>query len=88
VERLLTTMFIARPIWLVCLAVSLLVSALATPTPPTKLPDLYEASLAELQEGLDAGHFTSVDLIKVGSIYHHRYSKMGLIICIGVLCSY
>ncbi|KAJ7481931.1 amidase signature enzyme [Mycena latifolia] len=28
------------------------------------LPDLYEASVPELQAGLDAGHFTSVDLIK------------------------
>ena len=28
-------------------------------------PDLYEASIAELQAGLDAEHFTSVDLVKV-----------------------
>ncbi|KAJ6617066.1 amidase signature enzyme [Mycena sp. CBHHK59/15] len=28
------------------------------------LPDLYEASVPELQAGLDAGRFTSVDLIK------------------------
>ncbi|KAJ7236895.1 amidase signature enzyme [Mycena haematopus] len=28
------------------------------------LPDLYEASISELQAGLDAGHFTSVDLIQ------------------------
>ncbi|KAJ7714153.1 amidase signature enzyme [Mycena metata] len=28
------------------------------------LPDLYEASVPELQAGLDAGHFTSVDLVK------------------------
>jgi hypothetical protein len=72
VNRLLTTMFIARPIWLVCLAVSLLASALATPPHSTKFPDLYEASLAELQDGLDAGHFTSVDLIKVSSIPYRR----------------
>lgn len=32
------------------------------------LPDLYEASILELQKGLDAGQFTSVDLIKVSSI--------------------
>ncbi|KAJ7215196.1 amidase signature enzyme [Mycena rebaudengoi] len=31
---------------------------------PIALPDLYEASVAELQAGLDAGHFTSVDLVK------------------------
>ncbi|KAI9437951.1 amidase signature enzyme [Lactarius indigo] len=30
-----------------------------------RLPDLYEASIAELQHGLDNGHFTSVDLVKV-----------------------
>ena len=30
-----------------------------------QLPDLYEASNAELQEGLEHGHFTSVDLVKV-----------------------
>ncbi|KJA23796.1 hypothetical protein HYPSUDRAFT_66167 [Hypholoma sublateritium FD-334 SS-4] len=27
-------------------------------------PDLYEASVVELQTGLDAGHFSSVDLVK------------------------
>lgn len=32
---------------------------------PVDLPDLYEASIAELQEGMDKGHFTSVDLVKV-----------------------
>lgn len=28
-------------------------------------PDLYEASIAELQTGLEKGLFTSVDLVKV-----------------------
>ena len=28
-------------------------------------PDLYEASVLELQAGLDAGHFSSVHLVKV-----------------------
>lgn len=28
-------------------------------------PDLYEASIAELQDGLEKGHFSSVDLVKV-----------------------
>lgn len=32
-----------------------------------QFPDLYEASILELQEGLDAGHFSSVDLVKVDS---------------------
>jgi amidase len=31
----------------------------------TPLPDLYEASVIELQAGLTSGQFTSVDLIKV-----------------------
>ncbi|KAI0061127.1 amidase signature enzyme [Artomyces pyxidatus] len=31
---------------------------------PVALPDLYEASIAELQDGLTKGHFTSVDLAK------------------------
>ena len=31
-----------------------------------KFPDLYEASIAELQTGLERGDFTSVDLVKVG----------------------
>jgi hypothetical protein len=29
-------------------------------------PDLYEASINELQDGLTERHFTSVDLVKVG----------------------
>ena len=37
------------------------VVARSTPT----FPDLYEASIAELQAGLEKGHFTSVDLVKV-----------------------
>lgn len=32
--------------------------------PRPALPDLYEASVTELQVGLDAGHFTSVYLVK------------------------
>ena len=32
-------------------------------------PDLYEASISELQEGLEKGDFTSVDLVKVRSLY-------------------
>ncbi|KAJ7176038.1 amidase signature enzyme [Mycena crocata] len=33
-------------------------------TSGVSLPDLYEATIADLQAGLDAGHFTSVDLVK------------------------
>ena len=32
-------------------------------------PDLYEASIAELQAGLEKGHFTSVDLVKVSDLF-------------------
>ncbi|KIK52738.1 hypothetical protein GYMLUDRAFT_179802 [Collybiopsis luxurians FD-317 M1] len=39
------------------------------------LPDLYEASVLELQEGLDAGHFTSVDLVKA---YFARIDEVNL----------
>lgn len=35
----------------------------------TNLPDLYEASITELQDGLDKGAFTSVDLVKVSRIF-------------------
>ena len=31
----------------------------------TVFPDLYEASVLELQAGLDDGSFSSVDLVKV-----------------------
>lgn len=38
-----------------------------TVTDKNVFPDLYEASVVELEAGLDAGHFTSVDLVKVSS---------------------
>ncbi|KAH9848115.1 amidase signature enzyme [Lenzites betulinus] len=38
-------------------------------------PDLYEASIAELQEGLEKGHFTSVDLVKA---YFARIEEVNL----------
>ena len=31
----------------------------------TQLPDLYEASVVKLQDGLERGDFSSVDLVKV-----------------------
>ncbi|EKM56725.1 uncharacterized protein PHACADRAFT_254013 [Phanerochaete carnosa HHB-10118-sp] len=39
------------------------------------LPDLYEASISELQAGLDAGDFTSVDLVKA---YFARIDEVNL----------
>lgn len=35
------------------------------PVNPPIYPDLYEASIKELQSGLDKNQFTSVDLVKV-----------------------
>ena len=36
-------------------------------TKSSDFPDLYEASIAELQDGLSAGLFSSVDLVKVSA---------------------
>lgn len=46
------------------------------------LPDLYEASILELQSGLDAGHFTSVDLVNVWRQYIFNNSNF-----LGIFCS-
>ena len=35
------------------------------PERTSKFPDLYEASVLELQVGLERGHFSSVDLVNV-----------------------
>ncbi|KAF9553773.1 amidase signature enzyme [Agrocybe pediades] len=43
--------------------------------PAVQFPDLYEASVMELQEGLDAGHFSSVDLVKA---YFARIDEVNL----------
>jgi len=42
--------------------------------PQVQFLDLYEASVLELQQGLDAGHFSSVDLVKVG--YYHLKHRL------------
>ncbi|KAF7314058.1 Amidase domain-containing protein [Mycena chlorophos] len=39
------------------------VSSFSQSQPRANLPDLYEATLADLQAGLEAGQFTSVDLV-------------------------
>jgi len=49
--------------------------------PQVEFPDLYEASVLELQQGLDAGHFSSVDLVKVRDPRIQQYlssSEIGL----------
>ncbi|KAF9497570.1 amidase signature enzyme [Pleurotus eryngii] len=49
--------------------------ATTTKSDGVALPDLYEASIAELQAGLHAGHFTSVDLVKA---YFARIEEVNL----------
>ena len=49
----------------VCLRITRGVVTDGTVKSVTVFPDLYEASVLELQAGLDAGHFSSVDLVKV-----------------------
>ncbi len=48
---------------LVCLQAVHFASSATTPA-QVEFPDLYEASISELQAGLDAQHFSSVDLVK------------------------
>ncbi len=48
------------------------VSLLALLARAKTLPDLYEATIAELQDGLAGGDFTSVDLVKVSMYIPHR----------------
>ncbi|KAF8878104.1 amidase signature enzyme [Infundibulicybe gibba] len=43
--------------------------------PDVSFPDLYEASVLDLQAGLDAGHFSSVDLIQA---YFARIDEVNL----------
>lgn len=43
-------------------------------------PDLYEAGIAELHQGLDKGQFTSVDLVKVGPV--PAYLRFPSVICV------
>lgn len=50
------------------------VQVLVSPSPSASaeaftFPDLYEASIAELQSGLQSRHFTSVDLVKVSTVH-------------------
>ncbi|KAF7307742.1 Amidase domain-containing protein [Mycena kentingensis (nom. inval.)] len=47
----------------------------ASKKPAPAFPDLYEASIRELQDGLDAGLFTSVDLVKA---YFARIDEVNL----------
>ncbi|KAF7792934.1 hypothetical protein EIP86_004037 [Pleurotus ostreatoroseus] len=45
------------------------------------LPDLYEASITELQDGLEQGHFTSVDLVKAYFARINEVNHQGPTLC-------
>ncbi|KAI0291777.1 amidase signature enzyme [Multifurca ochricompacta] len=53
----------------------LLSRARASARAPASFPDLYEASITELQDGLEKGLFTSVDLVKA---YFARIEEVNL----------
>jgi hypothetical protein len=61
----------ARLWWIIGYVTVIAFANLAHASTPT-LPDLYEASLDDLRAGLDAGHFTSVDLVKVPHSFSSR----------------
>jgi len=67
-------MFFPR-LWCLAFAAALLALGLPSDESSSKFPDLYEASVVELQAGLDAGDFTSVDLIKA---YFARINEVNL----------
>ncbi|KAJ8517706.1 hypothetical protein ONZ45_g5132 [Pleurotus djamor] len=56
-------------------ALNIFVFRYTTTTPASSLPDLYEASIHELQAGLDAGQFSSVDLVNA---YFARIDEVNL----------
>ncbi|TBU57899.1 amidase signature enzyme [Dichomitus squalens] len=60
---------------LVCVSAGLQQSGPTTAAQSVTFPDLYEASIAELQDGLEKGHFTSVDLVKA---YFARIEEVNL----------
>lgn len=69
--------FLALILALVYTSHGLKQEVLRLPNAAPPFPDLYEASVAELQDGLQKGLFTSVDLVKVWSdtrIHADHYS--------------
>lgn len=59
------TFVVSALVGITAFAASCLVTAT---TAEITFPDLYEASIAELQDGLAKGQFSSVDLVKVSHI--------------------
>ena len=74
----------------VCLQAVQFASSTTTPA-QVDFPDLYEASISELQAGLDAQHFSSVDLVKA-SLFMWQKTGVFLIpaisLCSGIFCSH
>lgn len=60
---------------LVCTSYGFKQEVLHIPNATPPFPDLYEASIAELQDGLQRELFTSVDLVKVllNTCIHAKY---------------
>ena len=54
-------------------------------TSASAFPDLYEASIAELQDGMEKGHFTSEDLVKV-SLFNCLKQDLAFDQELGILC--
>lgn len=56
--------------------------------PQVQCPDLYEASVLELQQGLDAGHFSSVDLVKVCDfVIYISINRHSQLVYTGIFCA-
>jgi hypothetical protein len=55
------------------------ISLVLTPQACVALPDLYEASIAELQDGLANGYYSSVDLVKVLCLLIGDHSRVRLL---------
>ncbi|KAA1474557.1 amidase signature enzyme [Dentipellis sp. KUC8613] len=76
---------LSGPIWVLVLLIYQIfgpafASSRHVPSGPRPvLPDLYEASIAELQSGLEQGLFTSVDLVKnIFQAYFARIDEVNL----------
>ncbi|KAH9486285.1 Putative amidase [Psilocybe cubensis] len=62
--------------WILAVSVALVfIHVLGRSREEDHFPDLYDASIPELQDGLDAGHFSSVDLVNA---YFARIEEVNL----------
>ncbi|KAH7337830.1 amidase signature enzyme [Rhizoctonia solani] len=67
----------ALPSILVAVSIPSVGSSLECSTEFTRFPDLYEASIQELRSGLDAGHYSSVDLVTAYLARINEVNKQG-----------